>query len=88
MFDLFSSDNLDELNSYRSGLLHKKGIADLQPHTYVDKKADSLPLLKIFNVIHEQHSKNTTALIGALALLTDKLVELDFPDVKFEEIPT
>ncbi|MFA7301955.1 MAG: hypothetical protein WC069_06615 [Candidatus Shapirobacteria bacterium] len=87
MFELFSSDNLDELNNYRSGLLHKKGIADLQPHNYVYKKVDSIPLFKIFNVVHEQHAKNTASLIGALALLTDKLVELDFPDIKYEEIP-
>lgn len=87
MFELFSSENLDELNNYRSGLLHKRGISDLQPHNYVDKKPETLPLKKIFMVIHDQHSKNTAALLGALALLTDKLVELDMPDIKFEEIP-
>lgn len=87
MFDLFSSDNLDELNNYRSGLLHKRGISDLQPHNYVNKKADSIPLKKIFGVVQEQHAKNTAALLGALALLTDNLVELDFPDVKYGDIP-
>ncbi|MEZ7936606.1 MAG: hypothetical protein QMB99_05415 [Paludibacteraceae bacterium] len=87
MFDFFSADNLDELNSYRSGLLHKKGISDLQPHNYVNKKADSIPLRKFFNVVQEQHAKNTATLLGALALLTDNLVELDFPDVKYEDKP-
>jgi len=77
IFDLFSSENLDELNNYRSGILHKRGISDLQPHNYVNKDALSIPLMKIFSVLHEQHAKNTAALIGALALLTDKLVELD-----------
>ncbi len=87
MFDFFSSDNLDELNSYRSGLLHKRGISDLQPHNYVGKKADTVPLKKIFQILQEQHSKNTAVLLGALAILTDKLVELDRPDIKFEDIP-
>lgn len=87
MFEFFSSENLDELNNYRSGLLHKRGIADLQPHNYIDKKANTVPLKKIFSVLHEQHSKNSAALLGALAMLTDKLVELDFPEIKFEEIP-
>ena len=42
---------------------------------------------KIFNVVQEQHAKNTATLLGALALLTDNLVELDFPDVKYEDKP-
>lgn len=87
MFDFFSAENLDELNSYRSGILHKRGISDLQPHNYVNKKADSIPLRKIFSVVQEQHARNTSTLLGALALLTDNLVELDFPDVKSEDIP-
>lgn len=87
MFNFFSSENLDELNNYRSGILHKKGIADLQPHNYVDKKADSLPLRNILNVILEQHSKNAATLIGALAILTDKLVELDRPDINIQDLP-
>jgi hypothetical protein len=87
MFNLFSSENLDELNSYRSGILHKRGISDLQPHNYVNKDPLSIPLMKVFSVIHEQHAKNTAALIGALALLTDKLVELDPPTESIEEIP-
>jgi hypothetical protein len=87
MFEFFSSENLDELNNYRSGLLHKRGIADLQPHNYVGEKADTVPLKKIFFVMQEQHSKNSAVLLGALAILTDKLVELDIPEIKMEDIP-
>ncbi len=87
MFDFFSSDNLDELNGYRSGLLHKRGISDLQPHNYVGKNADTVPLKKIFQILQEQHIKNTAVLVGALAILTDKLVELDKPEIKLEDIP-
>jgi hypothetical protein len=87
MLHVFSSENLDELNSYRSGILHKRGISDLQPHNYVDKGPLSIPLMKVFSVIQEQHAKNTAALIGALALLTDKLVELDRPTESIDDIP-
>jgi hypothetical protein len=87
MFEFFSSENLDELNNYRSGLLHKRGIADLQPHNYVGEKAETVPLKKIFFVMQEQHSKNSAVLLGALAILTDKLVELDIPEIKMEDIP-
>lgn len=67
--------------------MHKRGISDLQPHNYVDKDPLSIPLMKVFSVIHEQHAKNTAALIGALAVLTDKLVELDHPIESIEDIP-
>lgn len=84
--EFISSENLDELNSYRSGLLHKKGISDLQPHTYIGKTKESESLRKVFLVLIEQHSKNTAVLIGVLALLTDSLVTLDPPSVSIEEI--
>lgn len=87
IMEYISSENLDELNKYRTGLLHKKGISDLQPHNFVGKKAQTTLLLNIFNVLHEQHSKNTGILIGALALLTDELVNLDPPSISIQEIP-
>ena len=66
---------------------YKKGIADLQPHNYIRKKADSLPLRKIFSVVLEQHTKNTASLLGSLALLHDKLIELDPSDIKHSDLP-
>ncbi|QIL42386.1 hypothetical protein G7074_25865 [Pedobacter sp. HDW13] len=87
VWEFIKSENLDELNKYRTGLLHKKGISDLQPHMYTDKTADRLPLIKVYNVLHEQHAKNTAVLIGVLALLTDKLVILDPPEIAPWDIP-
>jgi hypothetical protein len=87
ILEFIQSENLSELNNYRSGILHKKGIADLQPHNYVDNKAAEIPLRKIANVLVDQHSKNTAMLIGTYALLTDELVRLDPPDIKISEIP-
>ncbi|MBA3682141.1 MAG: hypothetical protein H0W73_13430 [Bacteroidetes bacterium] len=87
VMEFIKSENLDELNIYRSGLLHKKGISDLQPHSYVGKQSENVPLKKIFQILHEQHSKNTIALIGVLAILTDELVRLDPPNMSFSEIP-
>lgn len=81
-----SSENLEELNKYRSGLLHKRGIADLQPHNYVSPKSGEIPFQKIFAVLHEHHAKNTAVLLCGLALLVDELVELDPPDFPPEEL--
>jgi hypothetical protein len=71
-----SSASLQELNSYRSGLLHKKGIADLQPHAYVKKNPRDAPFISLFEVLHEGHSKNTACLLACLAILTDEIVRL------------
>ena len=87
MLEFIKSENLDELNTYRTGLLHKRGISDLQPHNYSGEEAEALPLKKIFKILHEQHSKNTAVLLGALAMLTDELVKLNPPNITFNEIP-
>lgn len=87
LFEMIGAEHLDDLNSYRSGLLHKKGIADLQPHNYVSRDAKSVPLRKIFAVMHEQHAKNTAVLLVALAILTDELVRLDPPTFSLEDLP-
>ena len=81
VWEFIKSENISDLNNYRSGLLHKKGISDLQPHNYVGKEAASVPLLKIFQVLIEQHAKNTAVILGVLAILTDKLVQLSPPDI-------
>jgi hypothetical protein len=82
--EFLTSKNLEELNNYRTGLLHKKGIADLQPHNYVGVKPEDLPIAKIYHVLHEQHAKNTAMLLCALALLTDELVSADPPTLDQE----
>lgn len=78
--DFISPASLEALNNYRTGMLHKKGIGKLQPHQYVDKEFNETPFLEVFAFLHEQHGKNSTVLLCALALLTDRLVELDPPD--------
>jgi tetratricopeptide (TPR) repeat protein len=87
LLKMVGSENLESLNNYRSGLLHKKGIADLQPHNYVGRAAATLPLWTIFRVLHEQHAENTALLLVTLALLTDKLAELDPPPFSKDELP-
>jgi hypothetical protein len=84
LLEFLTPKNLEELNQYRTGLLHKKGIADLQPHNYVGVKPGELPFAKIFNVLHEQHAKNTSMLLCALALLTDELVSRDPPSLDLQ----
>ena len=71
---LISSETLEDLNSYRNGLLHKKGIADLQPHNYVGLEPETLPFAKILGVLIDQHGANSAVFLCALALLCDELM--------------
>jgi len=75
--EFISTENLKVLNDYRNGVLHKMGVANLQPHSYVGKAYDQTPFKIIFEFLHEQHTRNTIVFIGSLALLTDKLMILD-----------
>lgn len=74
-----SSDALQKLNASRSGLLHKMGISDLQPHNYVGRGGELPALRELFGFLHEQHAKNTLIILAALALLTDDLIRRDPP---------
>lgn len=85
--NLIKSENIQELNNYRSGLLHKKGISTLQPHNYVGQDSKEAPLRNIFSFLIEQHSKNSAVIICTYALLTDELVKLRKPNIKFEDLP-
>jgi hypothetical protein len=85
--DLIKSESIEELNNYRTGLLHKKGISTMQPHSYVGQKAQDVPLKEIFSFLIEQHSKNSAVIVCTYALLTDKLVELKRPSIKYEDLP-
>lgn len=73
------SSQLEELNRLRTGLLHKKGIAALQPHGFIGVRSADTPLRSLFVTLREQHAKNTALLIAALALLADDLVRRDPP---------
>ena len=77
-----SPANLEELNNYRNGLLHKKGLGLLQPHSYVGKGIEEVQFRELFLDLHAQHTRNSIVIICALAILTDKLVELDPPTSK------
>ncbi len=85
--ELIKSESIEELNNFRTGLLHKKGISNLQPHSFVGQEAKDVPLKQTLSFLLEQHSKNSAVLISTYALLTDKLVELKRPNVKFEDLP-
>lgn len=83
-----SSQKLEKLNNYRTGILHKKGISANQPQNFYQKKESHNTLLELFNFLFDQHCKNSTILITTLALLTDELVAIDKPDFALSEIPT
>jgi hypothetical protein len=85
--ELIKSESIQELNNYRTGLLHKKGISKLQPHSFLRQNVDDLPLRDLFSFMIEQHSKNSAVIISTYALLTDKLVELNRPNIRFEDLP-
>lgn len=89
LLEFVKSENLEDLNKYRTGLLHKKGIADLQPHNYVGVNPKSLPFKKVFAVLHEQHAKNSAVILAALALVTDELMrrsDQTFRDISNERL--
>jgi hypothetical protein len=79
VYEFIKPEKLEELNNYRTGLLHKKGTSKLQPHQYVGTKGAATPLVEIFSILLEQHAKNTAVLLGVLAILTDELVKRDPP---------
>jgi len=80
--EFISPENLEVLNNFRNGLLHKRGISALQPHSYVGKPGKDTPFDEIFQPLHEQHAKNTMVFLCTLAILTDQLVRLDPPSME------
>jgi hypothetical protein len=87
IMEFFRSENISELNNYRTGILHKRGIADLQPHNYVAINSKEIPLKKIFDILIDQHSKNSAALLCTYAILTDELVKIDPPSISPFDLP-
>ena len=77
--DFLNAENVEKITNLRTGLLHKRGLSSLQPHSYIGKASNENPFMEIFFQLHEQHSKNTVVFISALAILTDKLVSIDPP---------
>ena len=80
--EFISPQNLDVLNNLRNGLMHKRGISNLQPHSYVGKSGENTPFDEIYQPLHEQHAKNSIVFLCTLALLTDQLVRLDPPSAE------
>ncbi|MBA7555311.1 hypothetical protein ES705_47969 [subsurface metagenome] len=82
-----STSQLEKLNKYRTGILHKKGISSNQPQEFYQKNESYKSFTEMFNYLFEQHCKNSTILIASLALLTDELVKIDKPDFEISKIP-
>jgi len=74
ILEFIGSDQLEELDRYRTGVLHKRGITELQPHSYAGVSASGLPLQGLFDFLHDQHAKNSAILLAVLAALADELV--------------
>lgn len=85
--EYISSKRLEELNRFRTGILHKKGISTIQPHSFYRDNEAYKKIIDVFHFLFDQHCKNSTILIASLALLTDELVKLDKPDFKLSDIP-
>jgi len=77
--EMIDSRSFEALGRLRSGLLHKRGVSRLQPHSFSSVEPREGTDLEVFAELHEQHSKNSAALIAALAMLTDDLVRRDPP---------
>ena len=87
LFDIVGSENLEDLNNYRRGAGTRRVLPTYSRTIMSGRHPKSLPLRKIFEVMHEQHFMNTAALVVALALLTDDLVRRDPPSFALQDIP-
>lgn len=76
-------ESFKELDNYRTGTLHKKGSSDMQPHSFVGKKFDDTPLKKLLTLLVKHHQRNSLALVSALAIMTDELVNMEAPEKRF-----
>jgi hypothetical protein len=85
--EYISSERLDKLNRFRTGILHKKGISSIQPHSFYQNNEAYKNLTGAFDFLFDQFCKNSAILIASLSLLTDELVKLDKPDFTMAEIP-
>jgi len=73
IFEFIGSEHLEELNKYRTAILHKKGLAQLQPHSFTKNEMFlDLPFGEIFSFLHHQHVKNSSVFLSSLALLTGR----------------
>ena len=76
-------ENFAELDNYRTGILHKKGSSQMQPHSFVGKKFDDTPFRKLLALIMEHRQRSSIALVSALAVMTDELVKKEPPQKRF-----
>ena len=76
-------ENFAELDNFRTGVLHKKGSSHVQPHSFVGKKFDETPIRKLLGLILEHRQRSSIALVSALAIMTDELVNLEPPEKRF-----
>lgn len=85
LLDFIKSENLSELNKFRTGLLHKKGISKMQPHSYTKhNNFKDTPAFEIFSFVYEHHHKNTITIFSCLALLTDQLMRFETEENKLQ----
>lgn len=82
-----SSAQLQKLNNYRTGILHKKGISTNQPKQFYQSQNSYETITEMFHFLFDQHCKNSTIIIASLSLLTDELIKLDKPNFEISEIP-
>ena len=77
------SESFADLDKYRTGILHKKGSSDMQPHSFAGKKFDDTPFRKLLAVIMEHRQRSSIALVSVLAVMTDELVNMEVPEKRF-----
>ncbi|NPD47598.1 hypothetical protein [Lentimicrobium sp. S6] len=85
--DGISSAQIENLNNYRTGLLHKKGVSSNQPQEFYGSQDSYKSLTKMFDFLMGQHRENSILIIATLALLTDELVKLDKPNFNLSDLP-
>lgn len=79
LLEYIESDSFKELDNFRTGILHKKGISLLHPHNFFSADDFSnTPFPKFLDFVRFHHRRNSAALLCSLAVLVDKLIK-DIP---------
>lgn len=84
LFKHLKRDGYQDLEDLRTKILHWVGEERLQPHSYMKRSLEENDILnlEIYNDVIRFHYLNTLALISCLAMLTDKFMILESPEMR------
>lgn len=84
LFKHLKRDGYQDLEDLRTKILHWVGEERLQPHSYMKRSFEENDLLnlEIYSDVLRFHYLNTLGMISCLAMLTDKFMLLETPEMR------